>query len=92
MPELVARFAACTTSPDSPSFAAASNWEREVQASSYNRSIFGQTANLYVGDRCFVPRRVCTLRVRPTALHPRVASLLLPRAAQLPPPPVLTLE
>lgn len=50
-----------------------------MQQTTLNSSIFGTTMNLYVEDRCFVPRRVCTLKVRPTALLPRPVELILPR-------------
>ena len=39
-----------------------------------SRTVFGRTTNLYVGDRCFVPRRVCKVHVKSSG-----ATLLLPR-------------
>ena len=48
--------------------------ERHADAPLRSASIFGRTTNLYVNDRCFVPRRVCKVHVWSAG-----ATLLLPR-------------
>lgn len=77
--DTVAKFTTCSTSPDAPDFATMHRWESSLEASADNQSIFGRTANLYIPDRCFVPRRVCKLRLRSAPELPRGATLLLPR-------------
>ena len=73
----LAKVGQCSTAPDSPSFDAIDNWDRKLQRNSYNRSVFGLTSNLYIKDRCFVPRRVCKVHV--TVSPTSSATLLLPR-------------
>ena len=68
------RIGQCSVAPDTPSFDVVWRWEAKLQRQSYNKSVFGRTANLYVNDRCFVPRRVCKVHVRGVG-----ATLLLPR-------------
>ena len=70
----VGKFGQCSVSPDTARFDVTEQWEVRVQRSSSNGSIFGRTSNLYVTDRCFVPRRVCKFRLRHSG-----AELLLPR-------------
>ena len=77
----VGKFATCSTSPDSARFDVLAQWEATLMAGSYNVSVFGRTANLYTSDRCFVPRRICKLRLRTSSALPRGAELLLPRDA-----------
>ena len=59
----IGKFGACSTSPDHPSFAATFQWESALQQATSNASVFGRTTNLYVTDRCFVPRRLCRFEV-----------------------------
>ena len=69
----VAKFHTCSVSPDRPGFDSVEQWERKVQSTTLNASIFGRTQNLYITDRCFAPRRLCSLRMKAGV------ELLLPR-------------
>ena len=71
----VAKFRSCDVSPDTPRFDVTYRWEAQKKV--HNGSIFGRTSNLYVTDRCFVPRRVCKLKLLPALRG--MPELLLPR-------------
>jgi hypothetical protein len=68
-----------STSPDDPAFTLTNKYEADLALQPANASVFGRTSNLYVTDRCFVPRRLCKLRLRSSATIPRGAQLILPR-------------
>lgn len=75
----IGKFHTCGVSPDTHSLHETYAYEMRLQQSSYNQSVFGRTSNLYVADRCFVPRRICKLRLKSSPSLPRGAELLLPR-------------
>ena len=74
----VLRVGKCSIAPGGPTPEVIAQWEDELRqaatATVANGSVFADTDNLYVYDRCFVPRRVCKVYVRASD-----ALLLLPR-------------
>ena len=72
--DVIAAIGQCSTAPDVADFDPIWRWEGKLQRAADNSTIFGKTTNLYVNDRCFVPRRVCKVHVKETG-----ATLLLPR-------------
>jgi hypothetical protein len=70
----VALIGECSTVPDTPEFRAIKSWQDKLEQSEKKHSDFTDTKNLYVDDRCFVPRRVCEVTVPSSD-----AVLLLPR-------------
>lgn len=79
----LARFAHCSTSPDSPAFDQMHSWEARLERNANNGTVFGRMTNLYTSDRCFVPRRVCKLHLRSgrtTLLLPREGPSMVPLA------------
>jgi len=71
---IVATIGKCSTAPDAADFDSFWRWEVRMQRGAANNTIFGKTTNLYINDRCFVPRRVCKLHLSQSS-----ATLLLPR-------------
>ena len=59
----VLRVGKCSIAPGGPTPEVIAQWEDELRqaatATVANGSVFADTDNLYVYDRCFVPRRVC---------------------------------
>lgn len=71
---IVATIGKCSTAPDAADFDSFWRWEVRMQRGAANNTIFGKTTNLYINDRCFVPRRVCKVHLSQSS-----ATLLLPR-------------